>query len=201
MSINGSTSPDSTNQPLNDEQANAVVTVSTESPATQDLADVVRIILETGLRSGELCALRFIDAEIISSDGGITGGRFSVKGKASARFVFFGPATVKVLEKRGESHPDSEYVFGESRQGLIKRVSRQLSSLAPRIGVLRLTIQTLRNTFFTRLVNAGVPAIVIKELGGWKSYGAPIKFVMDHSDVEISRAYYSAPEQSNGTEQ
>jgi hypothetical protein len=78
-------------------------------------------------------------------------------------------------------------------------VSRQLSSLAPQIGVCRLTLQALRYTFFTRLANAGLPAIVIKEIGGWKSYGAPIKFVMHHS--EISRAYYSALDQTNGKEQ
>lgn len=191
MNINGFTSPVTTLQHLNAEQVNALVTLSTESSATQDLADVVNVMFETGLRSGELRDLRFIDAEIIGIDAEITGGRFSVKGKVPARFVPFGPATVKVLMERRERHPNSEYVFGESRHGFINRVSRQLSSLAPRIGVRRLTFQTLRQTFFTRLANAGAPAIVIKEIGGWKSWSSLAR-VMRVSQPEVQCAYDAA---------
>jgi integrase len=192
MSINGSTSPVPTLRHLNDEQVYALVTFASESSTTQDMTDVVKVILETGLRSGELCDLRFVDAEIISIDAEITGGRFSVKGKAP-RFVPFGPATVKVLMERRESHPDSEYVLGESRQGLIKRVSRQLSSLAPRIGVRRLTLQTLRHTFFTRLAAAGAPAFVIKAIGGWKSWGL-VAWFFRFSDPVNKREYDAALE-------
>lgn len=193
MSINRSISPVPTLQPLADEQVKTLFAVSTESLATQDLADVVKIILETGLRAGELRDLRWIDADII-------GGHFSVKGNAPTRYVPFGPGTTKVLTERRECHSDSEYVFGESRQGFIQRVSRQLSGLAPRIGVHRLTLQTLRQTFFTRLVNAGVPAVVIMAIGGWRSY-ASIMIFMHHSDVEIARAYNSALGKANGGKQ
>jgi integrase len=182
MSIDGSTSPIPT---LNDEQANALLSVTSESPATQDLADVVNVIFETGLRAGELRDLRFIDAEIIKGniDTDIVGGRFSVKGKASTRFVHFGPATLKVLQERQERNPESTFIFGEGKPGTLNRVARQLAGLASSIGVNSLTLRTLRRTFIARMVKAGAPVMVIKDIADC-SYRTLAKCLMLHSDVD-----------------
>ena len=193
MSINGSTSPTPT---LNDEQANALVSVVTESPATQDLADVVKIILETGLRAGELRELRFADVDHDKRQLATS----STK-SCTRRVVPCGPETLLIWKSRRERHPESEYVFGELRKGCIQRASRQLSGLAPQIGVLRLTTHTLRHTFFLRLLCGGAELAVVMAIAGWKSWGASTKFVMHHSGVEISRAYYSAIEKTKGEEQ
>jgi hypothetical protein len=64
MSTKGSIPLIFPSQPFNGEQVNALVTVSTECPATHDQADVMRIGSEAGVPIGELRDLWCIDADI-----------------------------------------------------------------------------------------------------------------------------------------
>jgi integrase/recombinase XerC len=170
MTTNGSTSPVSTVQPLNDDQTNTLVTVSTESPATQDLADVVQVILNTGLRRSEACDLLWDHVDLNNLKITVPGGKCP-----SARFIPIVPEVLTVLLNL-QCDPNSKYVFGERRKGLFRRVEHQLAILAPKIGVLHLGLHTLRHTFAARLANAGAPAFVIMVIGGWKSWGSLVRF-------------------------
>ncbi len=160
MITTGSTPPDSTRLPLTDKQVNELITFSNEH-SDLDLGDVVKVILNTGLRVSELCKLRWADVDHLKLQLVVHDAK-----SACRRVVPFGPKTLKILEARRERHPASEYVLGKSPRGLVNRISLQLRTQP---GLKRLALNTLRHTCFYRLFNSGASFNSLWVIGGWKS--------------------------------
>jgi integrase len=194
MSTTGSTFPTFDVQTLNDDQIQTLHAWAEGNPSFQDMVHAMKIVLDTGLRLGELRDLRWIDADLIKS-------QFLVKAKTPSRVVFFGPTTTQVLQERYERNPASTFIFGEGKPGTLDRVARQLACLASLIGVDSLTLRTLRHTFIARQVMFGAPVMAIKDIADrWHLTLAKAKCLMLHSDVETTRAY-SAPKSADGGKQ
>jgi integrase len=143
----------------------------------RDLREVVTIISNTGIRTGELCQLRWTDVDVPRR-------RFFLVNAKSAyeRYVPFGPNTLQILEARRERKPDTEYVLAESPRRLLHRVSHQLPTVCDLIGVSRVTLHVLRRTFFTRLVNSGASLDSCMIIGGWRSLSTVTKVIAGTDD-------------------
>ncbi len=168
MSTTGSTS--SVSQPLNEVKVQSLLKFTSEAPTTKYLHDLVKLVLNTGLRRSEACDLLWDHVDLNNLKITVPGGRC-----ASARFIPIVPEVLTVLLNL-QCDPNSKYVFGERRERLFYRVNHQLAILGPKIGVHGLSWHTLRHTFFTRLVSAGADAAVIKQIGGLKSWSSLARF-------------------------
>lgn len=184
MITTGSTPPDSTRQPLTEEQVNALITFSNEH-SNLDLGDVVKVILNTGLRRSEACDLLWDHVDLNNLKITVPGGKCS-----SARFIPIMPEVLTVLQNL-QGYPTSKYVFGERRKCLFRRVNHQLATMAPKIGVRHLGLHTLRRTFAARLANSGAPAYLIMTIGGWRTWGSLALF-FSVSEPVLKSAYESA---------
>ncbi len=168
MSTTGSTSPVS--QPLNEVQVQSLLKFTSETPEAKYVDDVVKLVLNTGLRRLEACNLLWDHVDLDNL-------RITIPGRkgSPARFIPIGPEVLTVLLNL-QCDPNSKYVFGERREGLFRRVDHQLSTIAPKIGVRHLGLHTLRHTFFSRLVNYGAPVTIVMAIGGWKAISTTCKF-------------------------
>ena len=143
------------------EQLQRILDRSAEGPNLRHLHDVVAIISNTGIRVGELCALRWADVDVhrgmlvVNANTGFT------------RRVLCGPKTLQILEARRKS--GSEYVLEKSPRGLVHRVSRQLRTVCNSIGLSGVTFHVLRRKFFERLMSSGASYESCITIGGWKS--------------------------------
>jgi integrase len=186
MGTNGSTPLGFPCQSLNDEQVNALVTFPSESSKTQHLADVVKLILNTGLRCSEARDLLWDHVDLNNLKITVSGSKCSPAGRS----IPIVPEVLTIFLNL-QCDPNSKYVFGERRKGLMYRVNHQLAILGPKIGVHGLGWHTLRHTFFTRLVNAGADAAVIKLIGGWRSWSSLSRFFPVREPV-LKNAYKAA---------
>jgi integrase len=127
-----------------------ILAISAKEPNLRDLHDILIIISNTGIRSGQLRELRWADID--------SQHRRFVVGKNSRRgyehYVRFGPRTYQMLEARREREPETEYVFGTSPRAFLVRCSRQLRTVSETIGVEHISLSALRRTFFVRWVQS-----------------------------------------------
>jgi len=146
---------------------NAAKTESAKMLAQRDLT-IVKTLLETGLRIGELCALRISDVIISSRKGkvivrqGKGERRREVPLNADAR-----EALTNWLELRGE---DGSLLFsGKRGEGIsVSGVHRRLAELG-RIAKVEVHPHTLRHTFSKNLIDAGVSLEKVASLLGHSS--------------------------------
>jgi integrase len=150
-----------------------------------DLARVERVLYlaaaMTGLRQGELLALRWMDidwmAQRIRVRRNFVRGEFGTpKSKRSSRSVPLADvvgAELEALSKATAYRSDDELVFGHPHTGkpldrslLLKRFKRALK----RAGVRQVRFHDLRHTFGTRMASAGVPMRTLQEWMGHRDY-------------------------------
>jgi len=91
---------------LSDEQLRRLISRTKEDQRLRDLHDVVTVISNTGIRAGELRALRWADIDLHKRQIILN------EGKTGKRPMPFGPKTLQVLAARREREPESEYVLG-----------------------------------------------------------------------------------------
>jgi integrase len=127
-----------------------ILRISAAEPNLRDLHDILTIILNTGIRPGELREFQW--ADIDSQRRRFVVGKNSKSGYA--RYVPFGPRTYQMLEARREREPETEYVFGALSRALLARCSHQLRTLSETIGVGHICLSTLRNNFFVRWIKS-----------------------------------------------
>lgn len=149
----------------------------------------IRLLLLTGLRRGELLALRWEDVDLKRGEARIRGSLSRVEGQlavsrtktaASVRTVVLSPAAVDVLKAQRKAQTadqlraaniweDSGHVFTtESGQPVDPRnflravtSAAKFAGLGPEVGV-----HTLRHTYATAALEAGVPIhVVSRNLG------------------------------------
>ncbi|RMD66385.1 recombinase, partial [Candidatus Parcubacteria bacterium] len=143
--------------------------------AVRDLA-LVRLMLNTGLRVGEVCALRMDDVELNERSGSVT--VRAGKGDKS-RIVPLNLRARRALRRWLEIRPsvDEPSLFvGQGGESLTpSAVRRRIADLARQAGV-EATPHTLRHTFGKRLVDSGVSLEKVAAL-------------MGHANLNTTRLY------------
>jgi integrase len=149
---------------LSQGQLRRILDLLAADPTLTDLYDLVMIVSNTGIRSGELRGLQWADVDL-------QGCKLTVTDKKSARTrtVPLESQTLQVLQSRRERQPDAAYVLGESPLGLLRRLSVELRTVCDRLGVCGISLHVLRHTFIKQLVDANVNGVLLKNLMGHSS--------------------------------
>jgi integrase len=176
---------------LSNEHLHQLLSISKEDPRLQELHDVVMIVSSTGLRSGELRNLRWIDIDDQKH-------RFKIGGGMSygSRWVPLGPNCLQLLKDRFERGPESEHVLGEYPKETLLRVSRQLSIACNGFGIGGVTLRVIRNGFFLRMLMAGCDVQALMEIGGYRSPRLALKCLLNQDQlVELASRHLSRLEE------
>ena len=128
------------------------------------LRDVIELGLHTGLRIGaEAFQLRVPDVDLRR---GLLTVQAAYAKNGMTRTIPLNSRAREVLTRRVTS---GEYVFSQANGMPYKNLQRRFRNACKAAGLHRtgVTIHTLRHTFASRLVMAGVDLRTVQELGGW----------------------------------
>ena len=150
----------------------------------------------TGLRQGELLALRWIDVDWVARRVRVadnyTRGRLDSPKSREGRSVPMADRVAGELERlfqRSRWQADDDLVFCHPQTGHVldpSKVRKRFGEALKRAGVRRITFHELRHTFGARLAAAGVPLRAIQE---W----------MGHADAKTTEIYrHYAPDPAGG---
>lgn len=137
------------------------------------------ILINTGMRRGELFNLRWRDVDLRAKKLRVWPYEdFVPKGK-QPRSIPLNDESLSILRRLKKENRDSEYVFRPYRN--LHTLRRQFTALARKLG-LKGTLHDLRHTFASHLAMESVPIPVIKDLLG-------------HSDISTTMIYaYLSPD-------
>lgn len=142
--------------------------------------DITYLAIKTGLRRGELEALRWDDVQldrglitVRHSRCSITNELLPPKGN-QVRSVPLSTDVLAVLEERRNK---TSFVFGiDGAMFNGERLNRNLAKACKRAGIRTVTCHVLRHTFASQLAMQGVPIIMIQKLLG-------------HTDIKVTMRY------------
>ena len=163
--------------------------------------------LYTGMRLGEICALKWSDidweqgtitvrrtVQRIAGKGFDNNGCRTLlmigtpKSHHSCRVIPVPEFILALLQKRLQSSSGAEYVFGKALAAADPRtIQRRFSRLAKRLRLSGAHFHTLRHTFATRLLELGVDVKTVSALLGHSSARTTLDFYA-HSLSEQQRA-------------
>jgi integrase len=141
-------------------------------------ADMALLSLDTGLRLGEIAALRRQDVDLAAET-------LDVRGKTGRRTAYLTKRAAQMLARRCAESPDPGGLLFPARGGGVSReasesFTRTVEALGLNVGVAdrlqRVCFHTLRHTYGSWLAQANVPIHTIAEL-------------MGHSVIEMTRRY------------
>lgn len=160
--------------------------------------------LHTGIRLGEICALRWTDidwdrqtlsirrsVQRISEHAQCEQRRTRLlvgapKSRGSQRCL---PLSAKLLAQlqQGFEHKTSDYILGSNAHPIDPRtIQRQFKRLALRAGIQDVHFHTLRHSFATRLLHLGIDIKTVSMLLGHSSARTTLEFYA-HSQLEEQR--------------
>lgn len=170
----------------------------------------VYIVLQTGLRLGEICALKWEDidlkAKIINVKNTVTRIRCdnyenatskliidSAKTDASVRKIPISSALLPVLIKMQKSAV-SEYVVSDNADFVSTRTFEyRYKKLLNECGIAKFNFHALRHTFATRCVEAGVDVKTLSEILGHSNVSITLNTYvhpsMDNKRIQIEKLY------------
>lgn len=163
--------------------------------------------LYTGMRLGEICALKWTDidwqkgtitvrrtVQRIAGNSSKNDGRRTMlmigtpKSRCSCRVIPVPEFILALLRERLQSCDATEYVFGKALAASDPRtIQRRFSRLAKKLGLSGAHFHTLRHTFATRLLELGVDVKTVSTLLGHSSARTTLDFYV-HSLGEQQRA-------------
>ncbi|HVI88504.1 MAG TPA: tyrosine-type recombinase/integrase [Dongiaceae bacterium] len=134
-----------------------------ESPA-QDSADVVRLLLLTGARVGEVLKMRW---DQLDMDAGVwTKPAATTKQNKLHRSPLSLPA-IQLLKKREARAKKSDWVFpGKAKQGHMTTIKTFWAAVTRRAKIKEIRVHDLRHTFASLLVSSGENLSVVGALLG-----------------------------------
>jgi len=141
---------------------------------------MITVALKTGIRLGELLALRWEDVDLVSGKlivrRAVARGIFGTPKSGKSREVPLSKEAVKTL--KGQRHLRGELVFSDVSGTLFTKESckHPLWRASKRSGLRRIGWHVLRHTFASHLAMRGVPLKAIQELLG-------------HATIEMTMRY------------
>jgi site-specific recombinase XerD len=134
------------------------------------------IALNTGMRKSEQFTATW---EQVDLERGFI--YLSMTKNGSDRFVTLNSAAMKVIKDLRERHkkldlPPDSTLFHSKREGLIKNPRKWFATALEQAGIEGVTWHTLRHTFASRLVMAGVDLKTVQELMGHKTISMTARY-------------------------
>lgn len=157
----------------------------------------VLLVFLTGLRAGELSAIKKCDIENnilhvrrMERREKDDKGKYiykvvdTTKTEAGARDIVLTDEALKIIRKINFLNPDGEYLLMENGNRYIgKKYTVRLYQICDKLNIPRRSLHKARKTYCTRLINAGVSeSIIISQVG--------------HTDIKTTRDYYLFNNQS-----
>lgn len=152
----------------------------------------IKLVIYTGLRVGEVSALKFEDLDgnvltvrrtEISYKSETTGKtvrevRDYTKGKYGIRKIIVTDVAIKTINRLKELNPTSEYLVTNKGERVFSAVvGHRLKRMCSKVGILPRSIHKLRKTYATKLLNAGVSErLIIEQMG--------------HTSIETTKNHY-----------
>lgn len=154
--------------------------------AARDVA-IMLVLLDTGVRAGELCALTYADYESKRSRLHIRNGKGN-----KARYVILGKRSSKALWRylvtRGELQPNSALFATRTGAHLDRsNLYHTIRRIGDRAGVKDVFIHRFRHTFAVEFLRNGGNVFVLKELMGHEKLEQTMRYVK-FAEADISAA-------------
>lgn len=169
-----------------------------------DLRDkaIILLFLFTGLRLAELHQLNIDSIEIhervLPTGEKVTLGEGEVVGKGNKRRRFVvGLEALAALATYLQSRPNSEdkaLFLSERRTRLSCRsIEHVVEKWCRVLGISKCHVHQLRHSFATRMVNAGMPSAVLRELMGHASFTSTLRYFRIQPN-RLAQEYHAAME-------
>lgn len=133
---------------------------------------ILLTLLDTGLRAGELCALRIADVDLKSGRIQVRPGEAGKAKGGKGRIVFMGKSTRRFLwrylvEREEGNDPDAPVFLGKFNRPFNRDALRQLiNSLGAKAGVKKCHPHRFRHTFAITYLRSGGDIFTLKSLLG-----------------------------------
>jgi integrase len=163
-----------------DELARLMAALATHS-SDRRFADIIRLLLLTGARRGEILAMRWADIDL--AKGTWTKPGSATKQKTTHHAFLSAPARLLLTEM--EIHSHGEFVFpSDGKTGHIVEVKNGWASLCERAGIENLRIHDLRHSFASQLVSSGHSLELIGALLGHSNPATTARYSHLFTDVQ-----------------
>jgi len=144
---------------------------------TDHLRPLVLLLLHTGIRFGEACALTWRDVDL-------TGALLTVRGatakSATTRHVPLNETVLKALKAWTPKGADADaYVFPGRKAGKLTDIKTAWKELLAHIDgkpIANFRVHDLRHTFASKLVQAGVDLNTVRELLGHRDITMTLRY-------------------------
>lgn len=130
----------------------------------QQAANIIRLLLLTGARRGEVQAMRWDALDL--TDGVWTKPGSTTKQKTMHRVPLSAPARQLLSELRGKADDDAEYVFPSRMGGHRVELKKNWAALRKAAGIPDVRMHDLRHTYASVLASAGMSLPIIGALLG-----------------------------------
>ena len=156
---------------LSTEQLDGIMSIANADPRLHITRDVVQLLLETGMRSGELCNLRVLDVDVANN-------RLHISGvKTGGRYIPLTPRALNALQSLRAQYSSSSFVLGDKACLVLRRVSLTFRKIAGEIGIGDCSLHSLRRFFARRLASGGISPMTLAHL-------------MGNSSLRLTERYY-----------
>lgn len=139
----------------------------------------IKLALRTGLRAGELAALKYSDLDTRAkamrisrteqhsknSEGHIEyyfSDEGTLKCEHPAEDLYIDNGAIELIQEINARYPESDFLFFDGHFIRSQAFSKRLSHICKTIGIPSRTLHKARKTYATRLINAGVDQMLVK---------------------------------------
>jgi site-specific recombinase XerD len=162
---------------------------------------LITMFLATGLRASEMHQMDrdTVRFELEVDEQGQEHFRASgeVVGKGDKKRTFFVDESTQelyahYLSTRTDNHP--ALFLSERRQRMsVRAIQRTLQAWCKKLGLSHVNVHALRHSYASRLANANISSMVLKDLMGHNSFSTTQRYFKLH-DTTLARGYFSAME-------
>lgn len=143
------------------------------------LYSIVEVLLQTGIRIGELAALTIHDVK--ESNSGIKYLYIAPQGSHPARKVPLNKSANKAIQEylkvRPESDDDTLYITKNGRPLLVRNIRTTIDKAFEKAGIKNAKVNDLRNTFIAHHLANGVSLVTVSKLVGHKRLSTTEKYL------------------------
>ena len=149
--------------------------------SSQHLKAIVITALNSGMRRGEILSLKW---DAVDFQNRILKVEKSKSGKQ--RFIEMNSSLFALMKQLRVKNPGAEYVFSNPKTGRpFAQVKTAFKAACRRAGIKGLRFHDLRHTFATRLIEAGIDIVTVRDLLGHSSVKLTERYT--HSRNELKR--------------
>ena len=139
--------------------------------ASEHLKPILFVAISTGMRKGEILNLKWKDINLKENYIVVTDSK-----NYESRDIPINDYLKRVLLKLKHDASEEDYLFCYHDKKPIEYLYRSFGTALKRSGISKCTFHTLRHTFATRAVMAGVDIVTLKELLGHKTIAMTMRY-------------------------